>query len=59
MNLVTYLKEVRIELTKVSWPTREEATKLTTIILVSSLLVGLYVGGLDFIFTSLLGVFLK
>lgn len=59
MNVLTYLKEVRVELTKVSWPTREEALKLTAIILISSLLVGLYVGGLDYTFTNLLGLFLK
>ena len=59
MNIIAYLKEVRIELSKVSWPTREEIVKLTTIILVASLVVGLYVGGLDVLFTNLLGMFLK
>lgn len=59
MNIIKYLKEVRIELSKVSWPTREEIVKLTTIILVASLIVGLYVGGLDVLFTNLLGMFLK
>ncbi len=59
MNVLTYLKEVRVELTKVSWPTREEAVKLTMVILLSSLAVGLYVGGLDVLFTNLLGLFLK
>ena len=59
MNILTYLKEVRVELTKVTWPTREQATHLTLIILGASLVVGLYVGGLDFVFTSLLGTFLK
>jgi preprotein translocase subunit SecE len=59
MNVLTYLKEVKAELTKVSWPTREEAIKLTAIILISSLFVGLYVGGLDVLFTNLLGLFLK
>lgn len=59
MNLLTYLQEVRVELTKVTWPTRSEATHLTLIILGASLAVGLYVGGLDYIFTSLLGTLLK
>ena len=59
MNILTYLKEVRVELTKVTWPTREQATHLTLIILGASLVVGLYVGGLDVVFTSLLGTFLK
>lgn len=59
MNILTYLKEVRVELTKVSWPTRAQAIHLTMIIIGASLAVGLYVGGLDYIFTSLLGTFLK
>jgi len=59
MNIVNYLKEVRVELTKVTWPTRKEATYLTVIILVASLATGLYIGGLDLAFTSLLGLFLK
>ncbi len=59
MNILTYLQEVRVELTKVTWPTRKEATNLTLIILGASLAVGLYVGGLDYIFTSLLGTILK
>jgi preprotein translocase subunit SecE len=59
MNIVKYLQEVKVELGKVTWPTREEATKLTLIILLASLAVGLYVGGLDVLFTTLLGTFLK
>lgn len=59
MNLLTYLQEVRVELSKVSWPTRTQATHLTLIILGASLGVGLYIGGLDYIFTNLLGIFLK
>lgn len=59
MNIIQYLKEVRVELTKVTWPTRADTTHLTLIILAASLAVGLYIGGLDFIFTSLLGTFLK
>ena len=59
MNLINYFKEVRVELTKVSWPTRAEATHLTIIILIASLVTGLYIGGLDVVFTRLLGTFLK
>lgn len=59
MNILNYLREVRVELTKVSWPTREEATHLTIIIIVASLVTGLYIGGLDLGFTTLLGMFLK
>jgi len=59
MNIMQYLKEVRVELGKVTWPTRAEATHLTLIIIIASLVVGLYIGGLDIVFTNLLGIFLK
>lgn len=59
MNVFAYLKEVKIELGKVTWPTRADSTHLTLIIIGASLIVGLYIGGLDYIFTSLLGLFLK
>ncbi|HBD02648.1 TPA: preprotein translocase subunit SecE [Candidatus Collierbacteria bacterium] len=59
MNLLTYLREVRAELVHVNWPTRAEVYHLTVIVLGASLFVGLYIGGLDYTFTSLLGIFLK
>jgi preprotein translocase subunit SecE len=49
-----YLQGVRLELSKVVWPKREEVIKLTLTVLIISALVGAYVGGLDFIFTKLL-----
>jgi len=59
MNLFKYISEVRTELSRVTWPTRKEAYQLTLVILVVSLAVGLYVGGLDLLFTNLLGIILK
>lgn len=59
MNVIQYLREVRRELSKVTWPTRQEATRMTVIVIIASLLVGLYIGGLDLAFTSLLGLFIK
>lgn len=59
MNVLTYLGEVKDELKKVSWPKREDTIRMTQIVLVGSLVVGLYVGGLDYLFTNLLGLFFK
>lgn len=59
MSLVTYLREVRAELTRVTWPKRADAIRMTQIVIVGSLVVGLYVGGLDYLFTNLLGLFFK
>ncbi len=54
--VVNYLREVKVELAKVTWPKRQEVVKLTLIVFVISALVAAYVGGLDFIFTKVLGL---
>lgn len=59
MKIVQYLQEVRVELGKVSWPDSAAVVRLTSIILIASLITGLYIGGLDLGFTSILGLFLK
>lgn len=49
-----FFGEVKLELTKVTWPTRDEVIKLTLTVFLVSGILGLYVGGLDFAFTTLL-----
>ncbi|MCL6096316.1 MAG: preprotein translocase subunit SecE [Patescibacteria group bacterium] len=56
---VIFLKEVNEELKKVVWPTRNEVIRLTAVVLIVSLIVGLYLGGLDFILTKILALFIK
>lgn len=53
-KVINYLKEVRLELSKVTWPKKEETIKLTLTVIVFSAIVAGYVGLLDFAFTSLL-----
>jgi preprotein translocase subunit SecE len=54
VKALQFLKDVRFELSKVTWPKREEVIKLTLIVFLISAIVGAYVGGLDFAFTKLL-----
>jgi preprotein translocase subunit SecE len=56
---VTFLKEVRDELKKVVWPTRDEVVRLTMVVIIVSLIVGFYLGALDYIFTKLFTLFLR
>jgi len=56
---VIFLKEVRDELKKVVWPTRPEVIRLTTVVIMVSLIVGVYLGGLDLILTKILAIFIK
>jgi len=48
--LVRYFKETRAELRKVSWPTREETRILTTIIVIVTVTMAIFLGLLDYLF---------
>lgn len=52
-----FLKEVRTELSKVIWPTRNQAVKLTAIVMGVSIVVAIFIGVLDFLFTKLMEIF--
>jgi preprotein translocase subunit SecE len=47
---VQFLKEVKNELARVTWPTRSETIKLTAVVIALSVIVGAFVGGLDALF---------
>jgi preprotein translocase subunit SecE len=49
-KLIQFLKEARTELKRVSWPNRKELVGSTTLVIVASLLAGLFLGLLDIIF---------
>lgn len=51
--IVRYLRETRAELSKVSWPNRQEATNLTIIVLLTVLASSIVLGGLDYLFAQL------
>lgn len=48
-----FLKEVKIEMQKVNWPTRKETLKHTAVVIGISSVVAIFLGSLDFIFTIL------
>ncbi len=52
-KLLAFLGEVRVELAKVSWPTPRQTLNLTLVVIIVSILVGLYVGGIDLVMTQL------
>ncbi|MFN2544891.1 MAG: preprotein translocase subunit SecE [Actinomycetota bacterium] len=47
-----FLKEVRQELKKVNWPTREELIAYTVVVLVSVVILTSFVFGLDYVFSK-------
>ena len=48
-------RETLGELRKVTWPTRREALRLTKIVLIVMVIMGSILGGLDFVFTKVMG----
>lgn len=53
---LNYLVEVREEFKNVSWPAKDETTRLTLFVVGGSLLVGLFVGGVDAGLVKVLGL---
>jgi preprotein translocase subunit SecE len=51
--VIKYLKETRAELKKVNWPSRQEATNLTLIVIAVTTFMALLLGLLDYIFAKL------
>ena len=50
-QVISYLTETRVELGKVSWPTRQDATHLTVVVLVTVTVSALFLGFFDALFT--------
>jgi len=59
MKIVDYIKGSFEELQKVTWPSKKEIQNYTVLVIVISLLVASFLGGLDYIFNILLAAFIK
>ncbi len=54
-----YFRETRAELRKVIWPTRDQTTNLTTIVLVVLVLMSLLLGGIDAVIAAVFQYILR
>ena len=57
--LSKYFRETRGEMRKVTWPTREEAQRLTIVVLIVTTLFALFLGLLDFMWSSVVEWLIK
>ena len=57
-KITTFLRESFLEMKKVNWPTKNETLKYTLIVIGISVAVAVFLGALDFIFTTLLNKFI-
>jgi len=47
----TFLREVRIEMTKVTWPPRKELLQSTGVVIIAVVIAAAYIGVFDYIWT--------
>lgn len=57
-SILTFLKEVRVELAKVSWPTNKQIAIYTAIVIGVSLFFAVILGVLDIFYEFLVNKFL-
>jgi preprotein translocase subunit SecE len=53
-RVATYLREVRIELNRVDWPTRTELMRMSLVVLIVLLVMAIYLGLFDYIYTVII-----
>jgi preprotein translocase subunit SecE len=53
-KITTFLQEAKVELEKVNWPTKKQTIKYTVIVVGISIVLALFLGGLDYLFEFLL-----
>lgn len=48
-----FLREVRVETKKVTWPTRKETLASTVVVLVTTFIIAFFLGGVDLFLSKL------
>jgi len=56
---VAFIDQASSELKKVTWPSRKQVIRLSSVVVVASLFTGIFLGVLDYTFVSLLSFLLK
>ncbi len=49
-----FLREVRVELAKVTWPTRKDTIASTSVVLVIVILIGAFLGIIDLVLSKIM-----
>jgi preprotein translocase subunit SecE len=57
--LVRYFKDTRAEISKVTWPTREEGLRLTYVVLIVTAISAVVLAGVDVVFSGLIALILQ
>ena len=58
-GITNYIKEVRGEMEKVVWPTRGKTIRMSLLVLAVSVVMGIFIGGMDYLFSNILSAILQ
>jgi len=58
MKAATFLKEVKMEIQKINWPTKDRTLRYTLIVIGISIVIAIFLGGMDFLFTTVFNQFI-
>lgn len=58
-KITDFVNGVTKEMKKVTWPTKDELKDSTTVVLVSTVIVSLFIAAVDLIFTEIMKVLLR
>lgn len=59
LSPVSYIKEVTSELKKVTWPTRKQTIDMTILVVVISVVVAIYLTGVDLILKKVIATIIN
>jgi len=54
MKITEYIKQTRSEMSHVTWPSKQQTIRFTTLVIVVSAITALILGIADFVFSKLL-----
>ena len=57
-KIVQFFQEAKAELMKVNWPTKKQTMNYTTLVVAVSVVVALFLGGLDSVFSYILKTYI-
>lgn len=56
-KITNFLKDIKLEMGRVNWPTKQQTTKYTLIVIGMSVFLAVFLGALDFIFGQIIHIF--
>jgi preprotein translocase subunit SecE len=57
-KIMTFIESVKVELGKVTWPTRKEAVATTSVVVMIVFIISLYLGACDIVLSKLMRLIL-